>query len=58
MKCQILFSGNSKKNINVSFAEFAHKVLKVSVLAENLTGVVPGKIANLQSGFTKRGYKF
>ena len=30
MKCQILLSGRNKKNIiNLSSAEFAHKVVKV-----------------------------
>ena len=29
MKFQILFSGKNKKNINLSSAEFAHRVVKV-----------------------------
>ena len=31
MKCQILFNGKNKKNIiNMSFAEFAHRVVQVN----------------------------
>ena len=31
MKCQILFSGKNKKNINLSSAENAQRVVKVNV---------------------------
>ena len=33
MKCQILFSGKSKKNISLSSAEFAQGVVKVKMPA-------------------------
>ena len=29
MKCQILFSGNKKKNINLLSADFAHSTVSV-----------------------------
>ena len=29
MKCQFLFTGKNKKNINLLSAEFAHRVVKV-----------------------------
>ena len=29
MKCQNMFSGKNKKNINLSSAEFSHRVVKV-----------------------------
>ena len=32
MKCQILFSWKNKKNINLSSAELAHRVVKVKGL--------------------------
>ena len=31
MKCQYLFSGKNKKNINLSFAELAKRVVKLKV---------------------------
>ena len=31
MKCQNLFSGKNKKNINLSSADFAKRVIKVKV---------------------------
>ena len=31
MKCQILFSGKNKKNINLSSAEFVQRVVKVYI---------------------------
>ena len=31
MKCQILFSGNNKKTINLSSPELAQRVLKVNL---------------------------
>ena len=33
MECQILFSGNNKKTINLSSAEFAHRAVTVKLLA-------------------------
>ena len=35
MKCQILFSGKNKKNINLSSAENAQRVVKVKTLKEH-----------------------
>ena len=36
MECQILFTGKNKKNIiNLSFAENAHRVVKVNNIFEN-----------------------
>ena len=33
MKCQILFSGKNKKNIiDLSFPEYAHKVINVKIV--------------------------
>ena len=35
MECQILFTGKNKKNIiNLSFAENAHRVVKVNSLSK------------------------
>ena len=34
MKCQILFSGKNKKNINFSSAENAQRVVKVKALSK------------------------
>ena len=31
MKCQSIFSGKDKKNINLSFVELAHRVVKVNI---------------------------
>ena len=31
LKCQNLFSGKNKKNINLSSAEYAHRVVKLNV---------------------------
>ena len=31
MKCQILFSGKNKENINLWSAEFSHRVVMVNV---------------------------
>ena len=44
MKCQILFSGESKKNINLLSAELAQRVVRVKILftaaADNSTILV------------------
>ena len=37
MECQILFTGKNKKNIiNLSFAENAHRVVKVNIVCKEL----------------------
>ena len=39
MKCQILFSGKYKKNINLSSAELAQRVVKVKTLNQENTAL-------------------
>ena len=33
MKCQILFSGKNKKNITLSSAVLAHRVVKINIFS-------------------------
>ena len=40
MKCQILFSGKNKKNINLSSAELAKRVVKVKCEPYNNAGSI------------------
>ena len=35
MKCQILFSGKNKKNVNLLPVEFAHRVVKVNSIVSS-----------------------
>ena len=37
MKCQILFSRNNKKNISLSFAEFAHSMVSIKQYNDTVT---------------------
>ena len=44
MKCQILFSGKNKKNINLSSAELAQRVVKVKAVTKQQIIFLSGKI--------------
>ena len=53
MKCQILFSEKNKKDINLSSAEYVHRVLKVNRLISHKNIITSKAQANLVAAVCK-----
>ena len=56
MVCQLLFSGKSKKNINVSSAESAQRVVKVNLRSLNSAFIMLDTILKAELPFFTISY--